>query len=212
MARAAGALPQLDTLAALGDAQVAVPGQTLAGWLMIGADGGAYRNQLDTQWKDGVEAATALQRGEVAAAAGLASELESVLRGDARFAIAPLPSPRAPRDGWAVGLAVKKDATDLAQALQAGINELASGRLRKMFESANVAGKRLEPRRVKDARPATAGLAPPAPATPRPRRGASASGSAARSGRSSENMPPLPGTTSMISCVCCQYSNCDPLM
>ena len=31
-------------------------------------------------------------------------------------------------------------------------------------------------------------------------------------GPSSENMPPRPGTTSMISWVCCQYSNCGPLM
>ncbi len=140
MARQLDRLPQLDTLSALGDAKVAVSGQTLAGWLMIGADGGAYRSQLDTQPKDGAEAARALQRGEVAAAAGLASEMESVLRGDARFAIAPLPSPRVQRNGWAVGMAVKKDATDLAQALQAAVNDMASsGRLRKVFEGANVA-------------------------------------------------------------------------
>ncbi|MEJ8853309.1 transporter substrate-binding domain-containing protein [Variovorax robiniae] len=140
VARRLDRLPKLDTLSALGDARVAVPGQSLAGWLMIGADNGAYRNQLDTQWKDGAEAAQALQRGDFAAAAGMASEMESVLRGDARFAIAPIPVPRAPRDGWAVGLAVKKDATDLAQALQAAMNELGtSGQLRKMFEGANVA-------------------------------------------------------------------------
>jgi ABC-type amino acid transport substrate-binding protein len=140
VARRLDRLPRLETLSALGDAKVAVPGQSLAGWLMIGADSGAYRNQLDTQWKDGVEAAQALQRGDFAAAAGMASEMESVLRGDARFAIAPIPVPRAPRDGWAVGLAVKKDATDLAQALQAAMNELGtSGQLRKMFEGANVA-------------------------------------------------------------------------
>ena len=140
LARRLDRLPQLDTLSALGDAKVAVSGKTLAGWLMIGADNGAYRDQLDTQPKDGTEAARALQRGEVAAAAGLASEIESVLRGDARFAIAPLPSPRIQRNGWAVGMAVKKDATDLAQALQAGVNALAQGgRLRTMFEGGNVA-------------------------------------------------------------------------
>lgn len=140
LARRLDRLPQLDTLSALGDAKVAVSGKTLAGWLMIGADNGAYRDQLDTQPKDGAEAARALQRGEVAAAAGLASEIESVLRGDARFAIAPLPSPRIQRNGWAVGMAVKKDATDLAQALQAGVNALVqSGRLRTMFEGGNVA-------------------------------------------------------------------------
>ncbi|MBW8719333.1 MAG: transporter substrate-binding domain-containing protein [Variovorax paradoxus] len=140
LARRLDRLPQLDTLSALGDAKVAVSGKTLAGWLMIGADNGAYRDQLDTQPKDGAEAARALQRGEVAAAAGLASEIESVLRGDARFAIAPLPSPRIQRNGWAVGMAVKKDATDLAQALQAGVNALVQGgRLRTLFEGGNVA-------------------------------------------------------------------------
>lgn len=140
VARQLDRLPQLEGLSALGDARVAVAGQSLAGWLMIGADSGAYRNQLATQWKDGVEAARALQRGEFAAAAGMASEMESVLRGDPRFAIAPIPVPRAPHDGWAVGMAVKKDATDLAQALQAAMNELAaSGQLRKIFEGANVA-------------------------------------------------------------------------
>ncbi|AGU53410.1 putative ABC transporter, substrate-binding protein [Variovorax paradoxus B4] len=140
LARRLDRLPQLDTLSALGDAKVAVSGKTLAGWLMIGADNGAYRDQLDTQPKDGAEAARALQRGEVAAAAGLASEIESVLRGDARFAIAPLPSPRIQRNGWAVGMAVRKDATDLAQALQAGVNALVQdGRLRTMFEGGNVA-------------------------------------------------------------------------
>ena len=139
LARRLDRLPQLDTLSALGDAKVAVSGKTLAGWLMIGADNGAYRDQLDTQPKDGAEAARALQRGEVAAAAGLASEIESVLRGDARFAIAPLPSPRIQGNGWAVGMAVKKDATDLAQALQASVNTLVQGgRLRTMFEGGNV--------------------------------------------------------------------------
>ncbi|BEP61993.1 transporter substrate-binding domain-containing protein [Variovorax sp. V213] len=139
LARRLDRLPQLETLSALGNAKVAVSGKTLAGWLMIGADNGAYRDQLDTQPKDGAEAARALQRGEVAAAAGLASEIESVLRGDTRFAIAPLPSARIQGNGWAVGMAVKKDATDLAQALQASVNALAQGgRLRTMFEGGNV--------------------------------------------------------------------------
>lgn len=140
IARRLERVPQLDSLAQLRGEAVAVPGQSLAGWLLIGADGGAYKNQLSTRWRDGAEAAQALQRGEVAAAAGLASELESVLRGDTRFAISPLPSPRAPRDGWAVGMAVKRDAVELAQALQRSVDALgASGRLREMFDRGNLA-------------------------------------------------------------------------
>lgn len=133
-------VPKLESLAELAGKPVAVPGQSLAGWLLIGAESGALRDTLRTQARDGVEAAQALKRGEVPVAAGLLSELQSVLRGDARFAIEPLPSPRAPRDGWAVGMAVKKDATELAQALQAGVNQLAaSGRLAEIFGRANLA-------------------------------------------------------------------------
>jgi ABC-type amino acid transport substrate-binding protein len=133
-------VPVLESLGQLAGVPVAVPGQSLAGWLLLGAEGGALREQLHTQWKDGVEAARSLQRGEVAVAAGLMSELQSVLRGDARFAVEPLPSPRAPREGWAVGMAVKKDATELAQALQAAVEQLgASGRLAEIFARSNVA-------------------------------------------------------------------------
>ena len=139
IARRLDAVPRLDTLSQLGGGQVAVAGQTLAGWLLIGADNGALRPQLVTTWKDGTQAARALQRGEVVAAAGLASELESVLQGDARFAITPLPMPRAPRDGWAVGMAVKRDAVELARALQSAVDSLAAdGRLAGMFGQAHL--------------------------------------------------------------------------
>ncbi len=140
LARDLSKLPQLQSLAALKGQAVAVPGQSLAGWLMIGADNGAYREQLRTQWKDGAQAAQALRDGEVAAAAGLASELESVLRGDPRFAIEPLPMPRAPRDGWAVGCAVKKESVDLARAVQQAFNDMAqAGAIQKAFAASNVA-------------------------------------------------------------------------
>jgi ABC-type amino acid transport substrate-binding protein len=140
LARNLERVPRLDALSELAGQRIAVPGQTIAGWLLLGADGGAYTNQLSTQWKDGTECARALRRGEVTVAAGLASELESELRGDARFAIEPMPSPRAPRNGWGTGLAVKSDATDLAQALQAAVNQLgASGQLGAIFARHNVA-------------------------------------------------------------------------
>jgi len=122
--------------------RIAVPGQSLAGWLLIGTDSGKYREQLLTKWKDGVEAAEALKRGEVAGAAGHASELESALAGDARFAIEPLPLPRM-RDGWVVGLAVKKESEDLAHALQAAMNGLTeSGELGRIFQAGRVGWRR----------------------------------------------------------------------
>ena len=129
------ALRSLDSLAALRGQRVAVAGQSLAGWLLIGADDGALRDGLDTHCSDGVAAAHALRDGTVVAAAGLASELESVLARDERFVIEPLPAPRSPRDGWAVGCAVRKEAPQLAQALQQAAQQLqANGSLRAMFE------------------------------------------------------------------------------
>ncbi len=140
IARRIDQLPHLETLAQLNGKSVAVPGQTLAGWLMIGADGGAYKQQLTTTFKDGVEAAQALKRGEFAAAAGLQSELESVLGGDPRFVITPLPTLSNSRDGWAVGLAVKKDAGELATALQGAVDGLiADKRMQQIFGKGNVA-------------------------------------------------------------------------
>ena len=140
IARRIDQLQHLETLAQLNGKSVAVPGQTLAGWLMIGADGGAYKQQLTTTFKDGVEAAQALERGEFAAAAGLQSELESVLGGDPRFVITPLPTLSNSREGWAVGLAVKKDAGELATALQGAVDGLiADKRMQQIFSKGNVA-------------------------------------------------------------------------
>lgn len=142
LARDVRRLPRLDSLAALKGLPIAVAGTSLAGWLLIGADGGAYREQITSRFKDGTEAARALAEGQAVAAGGHLSELESELRGDPRFVIEPLPMPRAPKDGWAVGLAVKKDSTDLAQALQGVMNQLSStGRLASVFEASKVSWK-----------------------------------------------------------------------
>jgi ABC-type amino acid transport substrate-binding protein len=45
-----------------------------------------------------------------------------------------MPSPRAPREGWAAGLAVKKDSSDLAEARQQALNQLVqSGQVGEIF-------------------------------------------------------------------------------
>jgi ABC-type amino acid transport substrate-binding protein len=138
MARDIKRVAKGEALADFSGQKIAVAGQSLAGWLMIGADGGAWREQLVTTWKDGAAAARALHSGEVAAAAGQLSEFEGALAGDARFAIEPLPVPRM-RDGWAIGCAVKRESTDLALAVQSAINTLAaSGELSRVFAKAKL--------------------------------------------------------------------------
>jgi ABC-type amino acid transport substrate-binding protein len=138
MARDAKRVAKGEVHADFAGQKIAVAGQSLAGWLLIGADGGAWREQLVTTWKDGAAAARALRDGQVAAAAGQASEIESLLGGDARFAIEPLPVPRM-RDGWAIGCAVKKESSDLAQAVQGAMNTLAgNGELTRIFAKAKL--------------------------------------------------------------------------
>ena len=135
-------VPVLDAMSRIAGLPLAVPGQSLSGWLLLGAENGAYREQIQTRWADGAEATHALVRGDVPLAAGMVSELESVVRGDPRFAIEPLPLPRAPRDGWAVGMAVKKDSTRLAQALQGSLNNLVkNGKLAEIFTKYSVSWK-----------------------------------------------------------------------
>lgn len=93
---------KFESLADLKGSKVAVAGQTLAGWLLLGADGGAYKEQLMTRMDDGVTAARMLLAGDVSVAAGNASELHSVVKGNKQYRVIPLPIPRAPRNGWAV--------------------------------------------------------------------------------------------------------------
>lgn len=134
IARDLSRLPELDSLDPLVGKPVAVSGVSLAGWLLIGAEGGRLREHLITKLDNGVAAARLLQEGKVAAAAGLRSELEATLGSDPRFAIGALPMPRAPRDGWAVGMAVRREAADLAQALRQAVDELArNGELAAIF-------------------------------------------------------------------------------
>lgn len=119
--------------------KVAVAGQTLAGWLLIGADGGAYRPQLLTHFDNGVEAARMLINAEVHIAAGNASELHSVIKGNPQYRVIPLPVPRALRSAWAVGMAVKKSAADLAEVLQTAMNNLVmDGRLADIFSKRSI--------------------------------------------------------------------------
>jgi len=134
-----GDVPRLESLADLKGLKVAVAGQTLAGWLLLGADDGAYKEQLMTHMDDGTAAASMLLSGEVNVAAGNASELHSVLKGNKQFKVIPMPIPRAPRSGWAVGLAVKKNSTDLARELQTAINSMSTdGRISKIFSEQGV--------------------------------------------------------------------------
>ncbi len=138
IARDKNLTPEFSSLDSLKGGKIAVCGLSLGGWLMVGVESGRYREQSITRFKDGAEAAHALLRGEVAAAVGNASELESVLGKEERFAIEPLPVPQA-RNSVPVGLAVKKENTDVAEALQGAVGRLvAAGTMKDIFTQGGV--------------------------------------------------------------------------
>jgi ABC-type amino acid transport substrate-binding protein len=133
VARQLDKLPTLDNFEAFEKLNLGVEGDTLAATVMLSADSGRYRNTMKI-FKTAGEAVAALKAGEVAAVMAQQGELEGGLKGDARFAIDVPPHPILQKRQWALGLAVKAKSEDLAQALQAAINELmADGTLKKIM-------------------------------------------------------------------------------
>ncbi len=123
IARQLDTLPTLDNFEAFEKFGLGVEGDTLAASVMLSADGGRYRNTIRT-FRTAGEAVAALKDGTVAAVMAQQGELEGGLSGDARMAIDLPPHPVLQKRQWSLGLAVRKQSDDLAQALQAAINEL----------------------------------------------------------------------------------------
>ncbi|MDP1613269.1 MAG: transporter substrate-binding domain-containing protein [Sulfuritalea sp.] len=127
IARQLDKLPTLDSFEPFEKLGLGIEGDTLAASVMLSADGGRYRNTIKT-FRTAAEALSALKSGAVAAVMAQQGELEGGLKGglkgDARFAVDLPPHPILQKRQWVLGLAVKKQNDDLAQALQAAINEL----------------------------------------------------------------------------------------
>lgn len=134
IARQLDKLPTLDNFEPFEKFGLGVEGDTLAASVMLSADGGRYRNMIKT-YRTAGEAVEALKGGAVAAVMAQQGELEGGLRGDARMAIDLPPHPILQKRQWPLGLAVKKQSDDLAQALQTAINELiADGSLKAIMQ------------------------------------------------------------------------------
>ncbi len=81
-----------------------------------------------------IDALQKLKAGELDAVLASRSEIESVFKGDPGFPLHDVAFQRLPRSGWPVGLAVRKDDTEMGRLLQSAINELAdSGELKALF-------------------------------------------------------------------------------
>ena len=120
-------------LVALASGMIFGFGLSLSGMVILGEDNGKFRDNVRI-FPTAAEALEQLKAGELDAVLASRSEIESVLRGDERFPIHEVAFQRLPRAGWIVGMAVRKDDTEVARLLQKAMNELAaSGELKAIF-------------------------------------------------------------------------------
>ena len=99
---------------------------------------GALRQNV-VHYRSFAEAAAALKAGEIAAVMGTRGELEASLGGHGGVAIDTLAMPELRLTGWPLGMAVKADSSQLAEALSGALADLQrSGELTRIFEANGV--------------------------------------------------------------------------
>lgn len=104
---------------------------------LLSSANGALRDKVKI-YPEANEALRALFSGQIAAAMVTRAQYESALKAQnqsaTRFVATELQSPLLPARGWAIGMAVKADQRELAQALESALNALrASGELQRIF-------------------------------------------------------------------------------
>jgi ABC-type amino acid transport substrate-binding protein len=133
LVRSAQSMPAFDGLDALAGKRVGVEQISMAAMVLLGEGNGRFRDQARI-FPTAAAALEELKAGRLDAVLANRSEIEAVFKGDPAF---PLEQPmfqRLPRDGWAVGMAVRSGDEDVARLLQTAINEMrASGELREIF-------------------------------------------------------------------------------
>jgi ABC-type amino acid transport substrate-binding protein len=132
------AMPQFDGIDSLRDKRVGVEQISIAAMVLLGEGQGRLRDNVHI-FPTAAAALGELKAGRLDAVLANRSEIEAAMRGDARYPLEPLAFERLPRNGWAVGMAVRKDDTELARRLQAALNDMAaSGELRDIFAAHGV--------------------------------------------------------------------------
>ena len=126
-------IPGCESADCLVGKRVGVEKVSIAAMLLLGEQDGKVRDSVKI-FDTAAAALAALKAGELDAVLANQSEIEGAVRGDVNFPLTELSFPRLPRQGWVVGMAVKKENEALAKALQAAANELeASGEMAKIF-------------------------------------------------------------------------------
>ena len=133
LVRSARSIPAFDSMDALAGKRIGVEQVSLAGMVMLGEGNGRFRNNVHL-FPTSATALEKLKAGELDAVLANRSEIEAVMHGDPAFPVEQVSFQRMPRNGWVVGMAVRKDNTDVARRLQAALNEMsASGELQAIF-------------------------------------------------------------------------------
>jgi ABC-type amino acid transport substrate-binding protein len=133
LVRSVQRVPQFSGLDALAGKRVGVEQVSLSGMLMLGAENGKFRDTVKI-YPTEADALAALKAGDVDAVLANRSGIEAALHGDPGFAMEEVAFQRLPPRGWVVGMAVRKDARDLAEALKKAADELtASGEMARIF-------------------------------------------------------------------------------
>ena len=125
------AIPDLNGVASLEGKKLGAEKVSISAMVLLGEQ--SLREGV-TIYPTPIEALQKLKAGELDAVVASRSEIESVIRDDKQFEITDAPFTRLPRNGWVVGLAVKKENTELALLLQKAVNDLFdSGEMAALF-------------------------------------------------------------------------------
>ena len=139
LVRNVATVPEYEGLASLAGKKIGVETISIAAVVLLGEENGKYRGQVRI-YPTAVEALAQLRAGALDAVLANRSEIESAVRRDPNYQIHDVSFPRLPRQGWVVGMAVKKGEIELARQLQAASDELTvSGELAKIFARHGVA-------------------------------------------------------------------------
>lgn len=136
-------LPQINRPEDLKGFKLAAERGTGTASVLMGQQAGMLRPQV-ALYNSGVEAAKAVVEGKAAAAFVMRSQAESILSQiqaqPSHWSMSPLPLYGLPENGWPLGMAIKTDSRDLAQALQKAMQELrSSGELLSLFKAHGMA-------------------------------------------------------------------------
>jgi ABC-type amino acid transport substrate-binding protein len=131
LVRSLKALPELRGAESLEGKKIGAEKVSISSMVLMGDP--ALRDGVNI-YLSAIEALQKLKAGELDAVMATRAEIESVMRDDPGFEMTDAPFTRLPRNGWVIGMAVKKDNTELALLLQKAVNDMfESGEMNTLF-------------------------------------------------------------------------------